>query len=392
MKKENNNQKTEFSVSKINRIISKINKTGLILIIACYVLLLSFALSLVGKDISYISEPNYEHQFYNKEISPQITLVGVREYTDGVLTTNKYSVSVNIAGRYIDSKDPNYKITSFRMFATTKAKLTDQNPNNTYYFTEHTSYSTPITHSFTVNSTDSGVNPSTFYVRLQYEKDGVSKVTTFKEDVFLQPTDNDKDGMDDWYNLNIETKPSAANILAFNDLTTPVGRFEAQCYKEKDDDGKETGIYLGGVRITIDSQISENYHIDMQSWVVTKSGEYLPFIGVYNYTGPSKTFTNSLKEIDSNVKPEYIVAKIIYRDESNETEYVNYFKQEINEINDSFSTSQEIGKDVDAGNVTKNYRTLYVCLIVLASVVLSGCIIGGSYIFIKQADKKKNKK
>ena len=96
MKKENNNQKTEFSINKINRIISKINKSGLILIVVVYIVILSLALGMVGKDISYVNEPNYEHVFYNKEISPQITIVGVRDFDDdhGHAHT-KYSLSVN---------------------------------------------------------------------------------------------------------------------------------------------------------------------------------------------------------------------------------------------------------------------------------------------------------
>ena len=193
MKKENKIQKTEFSITKINRIISKINKTGLILIVAVYVAILSFALSTVGKDISYINEPNYEHQFYNKEISPQITIVGVRDFDDDHGHAHaKYSVSVNVAGRQIDSKDPNYKISSFRMFANTKTELIDKNLSGTHYFTEHTTYSTPITHSFTMDNGDHDAgHPSTFYVRLQYDKDGTEKITTFKEDVFLQPTSDD---------------------------------------------------------------------------------------------------------------------------------------------------------------------------------------------------------
>ena len=387
MKKDNKNQKTEFSISKINRIISKINKTGLILIIAVYVAILSFALSTVGKEISYITEPNYEHQFYNKEISPQITVVGVRDFDDDHGHAHaSYSVSVNIAGRHVDSKDPNYKIESFRMFANTKEELIDNELSGTHYFTEHTTYSTPITHSFTMDGTHDAGHPSTFYVRLQYEDNDVTKVETFKENVFLVPTADDKDGMDDWYNLNSDTAPSAVNILGSKDLNSPVGIFEAQSFMDTDEDGKETGIYKAGVRISLNETVSKKFHVDMQSWIVTKEGEYLPFIGVYNYTGPSKKFTKSLIDINEELQPEFIVAKVVFRDENNKTEYVSYFKQEIKKINSSFVTNQQPGLDVDAGTITKNDRGLYIALTIISSVVLVGAVVAGSYLFLKKKE------
>lgn len=393
MKKEIKNQKTEFSITKINRIISKINKTGLILIVAVYVAILSFALSTVGKDISYINEPNYEHQFYNKEISPQITVVGVREFDDdhGHEHT-KYNVSVNIAGRQIDSKDPNYKINSFRMFANTKKEISDKELSGTHYFTEHTTYSTPITHSFTMDAEHGDGNPSTFYVRLQYDKDGTEKIATFKEDVFLQPTSDDEDGMSDWYLINTEKSPSAANIFGVNDQTKPVGVIELQAYKDTDEEGKYTGKYLAGVRISVDESINEKFHIDMQSWIVTEDGEFLPFIGVYNYTGVSKRFTNSGKEIDTKLKPKYLAAKVVYRDETNKTEYTSYIKQEITELRETFSSNQEVGINGDAGNVTTDLRSLYIGIIIASVISLTAIIFACSYTYLKKQEKKNLKK
>ena len=74
----------------------------------------------------------------------------------------------------------------------------------------------------------------------------------------------------------------------------------------------------------------------MQSWIVTEDGEYLPFIGVYNYTGVSKRFSNSGREIDERLKPEYIAVKVVYRDETNKQEYVSYLKQDITKIKGTF--------------------------------------------------------
>lgn len=383
MKKEKQTQKNEFSINKINRIISKINKTGLILIVICYIAILSLALSMVGKEISYVSEPNYEHQFYNNTITPQLTIVSQRVIEDGELDL-RYSVSVNIAGRHIDEKDPKYKITGFRMFASTKAKLDDKVPNNTYYFTEHSTYSTPITHTFSINNNEKGQHPSTFYVRLQYDNNGVTDVETFKEVIFLQPTSVDIDGMNDWYVANEGTTNSAANINA-STTDGPVGLIEFQSYNEEKD-GKQTGIIKAGLRIQVKNNDEKKFHIDAQTWILTEKGEYLPFIGVYNYTGPSMRYTNSLRDIDKDLKPAYIVAKVVYMDARNKTEEVSYFKQKIESINDTFLTDTQIGND--AGANTTNNRNTYIVIASVAAVALVAVVVSVSYVVLKKKEDK----
>ena len=381
MKKEKQIRKNEFSIAKINRIISKINKTGLILIVVCYIGILTLALGMVGQDISYVTEPNYEHQFYNNTITPQISIVSQRLIEDGELDL-RYSVSVNIAGRLVDEKDPKYKISGFRMFASTKAKLEDKLPNSTYYFTEHTTYSTPITHTFSVNNNEKGQHPSTFYVRLQFEKDGATLVETFKEDIFLNPTAEDIQGMQDWYVVNEGTTASAANI---NSSKGVVGVIEFQSYPEETD-GKATGILKTGLRIQVKDKDVKKFHIDAQSWVVTTSGEYLPFIGVYNYTGPSLKYTNSLRDIDEDIKPDYIVAKVVYRDENNKTEEVSYFKQKIDSINDTFLTDTQVGND--AGDTQTGNRTTFIVVASVAAVALVGVVVAVSYVVLKKKEEK----
>lgn len=384
---KNNKERKEFSITNINKIISKINKTGLILIVACYVLILVLALNFVGKDISYTYEPDYAHQYYNEEISPQITLVGVYDVDDDRSYTTKYSISVSISGRKIDSKDPNYKISSFKMFASTKKELSSSKVDSTYYFTEHTTYSTPITHTFTLNSSSEKQHPSQFYVRLQYEKGDVTKVETFKEEVYLQPTSDDIDGMDAWYEENKSVAGlSSAKIYGINSQSddSSVGKLEAQCYMDSED-GKQTGIYKAGLRVSLNDNAKDKFHVDMQSWIVTKKGEYLPFVGVYSYTGSSKQFTKSLVDLDGGLKPEYIVAKVVYRDSDNKSEYTSYFKQNIEEINTAFGSTQEPG---DAGEYIKNNKALYIGIAIVAGIVLVGVVVSGSYIFVKKGKKE----
>ena len=159
-------------------------------------------------------------------------------------------------------------------------------------------------------------------------------------------------------------------------------------YKEKDEDNKETGKYLAGVRITVDEKNNEKFHIDMQSWVVTADEEYIPFIGVYNYTGPSKRFTNSGKEIDERVNPQYIVVKVVYRDETNKTEYASYIKQDISLVKGTFSTNQEVGVNGDAGNQVDSNRELFLAITIATVLSLALAVACISYSYTKKNLKK----
>ena len=144
--------------------------------------------------------------------------------------------------------------------------------------------------------------------------------------------------------------------------------------------------------VTVDDKITDNFHIDMQSWVVTKDGEYIPFIGVYNYTGPSKRFTSSGKEINEKDKPAYIAVKVVYTDETNKTEYVSYIKQDITKIKGTFSTNQEIGMDKDGGAAIEDNRNLYIGLIIASVLGLSIAVVGFSYLWVSNKEKKNLKK
>ena len=387
MKKEKNNQKTEFSIAKINNIIGKMNKTSLVLIVICYVGVLLFALNMIKSDFVYLNEPNYEHQVYNEEISPQISIVGLRTFDENDEQTLKYSISVNVSARYdAGGTDPKYKITNFRMFASTKAKLTDDNPNSTYYFTEHTTFSTPITHTFTVDNEYKGQHPSTFYVRLQYETNNGTNIETFKENVFVLPTEQEKSLMSEWFNNNYEEgkKISAININA-SKSENPVGILEFQVRKSTDEDKK--GIYDTGLRIRITDTNVEKFHIDMQSWIVTKNGDYLPFIGVYNYTGPSLRYTNTYREVDERLNPEYIVAKIVYRDKNtNKIEEVSYFKQKFTNINETFSTNVETGDD--SGDVISSNKGIFTAVAIVSSVAILSVTVAVSYVVLKKKEDK----
>ena len=130
----------------------------------------------------------------------------------------------------------------------------------------------------------------------------------------------------------------------------------------------------------------------MQTWIITGAeGEekYLPFIGVYNYTGPSKKYTNSYTAIDYKLKPKFLCGKLTFRDSKDGAVTESYFKQAIDKVNETFPSNPDTG--VDAGNVNNNNRVLYIVLAASISVVLAVLVVVGSYFIAKKSHKKEEK-
>lgn len=386
-------QKKDFSISSINGVIGKLNKMSLLVIVVVYIFILALILSLVGSNISYINEPSYDHVFYNEEITPQITIVGRRTVSSNDNITLRYNVNAYITSRYEDGTAPKLDIENFRMFAITSKELTNTKDLSNYYFTEQSGYTTPVTHTYTIDNSSVNQHPSSIYVRLAYKKDGVKNIATFKETIMMQPTESDKNIMQQWYESNKESTyidengieqvnkaKSAVNIYASNDKTNAMGTFEVAVAPVT---GSETNNKKVSVRIKIQNQASKKFHIDMQTWAVTENGEYLPLIGGYNYTSQVSMFSSDT-EVPAKVKVKYIAMKLVYRDSNNRTENATYLYQDYSKIKETLSTNPDTPNEefVPKNPVTE---TIIVLSIVLGTVAIVVIVI----VVISVVEKKK---
>lgn len=372
MKKEKQTNKTELSLGRLNSIIGSLNKTSLTLLVGIYVCLLTLVLSLVGRNISYNYEPPWEHIFYDEEINPQIGIAAV--YGESKENpVKRYSVSVKITPR--EEKEI---ISSFRMFANIKAKPDSDKIEKTQYFTEHksTTPSRSVAHNYYINNETEGRHPADFYIRIAHKKEAndSDKISTFKEKIFLLPTKKDKEEMNLWLNANKDkgateikdcfgNKKGEMNLSAHNDPVL-----------------ENTSV---NIRIKVTDKEVKKYHIDMQTWVVTKSGDYLPFVGVYSMTGSEKRYSNNSIHIE-NIKPEYIAGKLTYRDAEDAGEETCYFKQ-------SLEVLKRIEGAEDPGEMPsreENRKPLYICLIVAGCILISGCLVLCVYFYETRKAKK----
>ena len=390
---EKDEKKTDHSLNRLNNILKKLNKTSLIGIVVIYILLLAFLLYVIKPRDNYVTFPeNYMHEFWNEELSPQITIVANRTVNDNKVSL-RYSITSNTIGRG-ESADPHYKL------------LSDDKPDAMYYFTELTSYTTPITNSFTLDNSSKNQHPLTMYARLEYTVDKVKHIASFEEPIMLQPTDSEKTEMQKVYDDKYSKYPELAAAISKSGPREGTIQFSLS---EKESDKH---IYYSGVSIKINDKKTNNYHIDMQSWIITKSGEYLPFIGVYNFSSQRDDYRQSNREIDKRLEPEYICCVLKYttaaKDDSpkelDKQDVKIYYQQKIENLHEYFDASpktepEELDdnpseKDPNEGNteylaMTDKMKTI---IGISAGVGVAIIVVLASVVFVKVYNKKEEKK
>ena len=362
--------------SKLNSKLEKLSKTTLILILVVYALILGGIYALVTVTRSYLVTPEYEHVYFDEQVNPQITIIGRRTYDDEDKMTLKYSVNVSIYGRISASStvDPGYSLTDFKMSAATVSSLTSKSPSNMYYFTEYKTYTTPTTHYFTIDNSSVNQHPITLYTMIQYKKGGNTAISTYREDVFLYPEASDIAKIDEYYNLASSENATSRNIVNKNSEQIANVQFIAS---------DQTSSYSSGVKITMQN-LGYNYkhHIDMQSWILTEDGKYLPFIGVYSYSQQKSNYTQSGISIDKRLNPKYIVSKVRYY--FSDGEYSDfYFKQSFDKLPSSFQSAPSAADDEENPQPNNN-KALVIALLVGLIVVVLGLSTTFAIIIIRK--------
>lgn len=280
--------KNSKKFNKVNQFILNLNRSSFMFIIIAYMLLLTLLVVIITPSKNFIVVPSYQHVIYHDEITPQITLVGIRTFDDNDKMTLRYSVQAKMQGRLDENKvDPKLEISRFQMSSYLANK-------KMYYFTEQTNRTTPISHTYTMSTTEYEENiPDQFFIKLNYKnKNGESKIATFLEDVYLEMP------QDVTYTSN--------NIVPSSNPNSTLPEVEIDFYATKNAEA-----YLTSVSIMV-NDISKKYHVDMQSWIVTEDGEALPFIGVYGYSDEKYSYTLSNREVNLKLKPKELYSYLKY--------------------------------------------------------------------------------
>lgn len=345
----------------INQFINRLNKSGFVLLIGIYIALLVFLLFVLTPKRDYVVVPNYSHDLFNEEINAQITVVGLRTFDEEENMTTKYSILARLQGRRPeDNLDPNLQLERFQLSSYLEN-------GKMYYFTEQSGNKTPITHSYTMYKEAEETIPSSFFVSVQYQDlEGASKVATFYEQMMLSLTNKEI-----YTNTNKLT-----HIESIEGVDTEVTDAKIAFIATSD-----TKNYTVSVRITI-PKMSEDYHVDMQSWYVDDQGEAYPFIGVYGYADQRSTFNHANRPIPKQINPVSIYSKLnFYRDEAL-VGTINY-TQLINNLPNNFGTEPTPDLQPDNPAPTPLFTTTEW---IIAGTVFAGLAAAsvGYYIFDKK--------
>ncbi|MFA5543005.1 MAG: hypothetical protein WC008_02930 [Bacilli bacterium] len=352
-----NNTKSQW---KINEFIIKLSKSAYMFLIIGYLLILTLLIVLITPKYSYIVIPQYEHVVYNEDIFPQITLVGLRSFDENDKMTTRYSVQAKLSGRLNeDNNDSKLDILRFQM----SAFLTT---NKMYYFTEHTNRQTPISHTYTMSSTDTEKNiPDEFFIKLRYkDSSGQEKAASFLEDVMLErPAGN-----------------YTSNTKIFSTTSPDNADLELRYRVTQNDTAYQTSVSI------IVRDQTEKFHVDMQSWIYTEAGEYLPFIGVYGYSDQKYNYTLSNREVNLKLEPQEIHT------------YLSYYVEGDNGVVDKktllhkASFESLLGNDPitpDEPSIPDANSSNWIPWTV-GAFVLVGSGLGASYIFLKKRKENTN--
>lgn len=368
-------------ISNINKKISSLSKTAILLIVIAYTTVLSILVIVAEPNPTYISIPSYEHVYFDEAINPQISIIANRTFNDEGKETLKYNISVSIYGRpnATSSSDPNYSIKNFKMSASLSDSINSSLVKKMYYFTEHNSYTTPIVHSYSIDNTSESQHPTAFYCLVQYKKNTVNGTATFKEDVMLSATSDDIAGFNNYYNLNENKEATSFNIFNRDGSKNANVQFTVKQSSTKEN------VYNCGVKISMETlSYSSKHHIDMQTWVETENGEFLPFIGVYGYTNQRSNYVQSGRELYKELKPKYICIKTVqYFGERNLDFKVDYFKQDLTKLSESFTSNPNVGDEID-DNVINNNPVVYVAIGCGVAIIATFVIVVVVYFFKKK--------
>ncbi len=375
-----NGIKTFFS--NINHKIASLSKIAIMLIIVAYSTVLFALVYVTEPRPDYVPIPTYQHVYFDKTINPQISIIANRTFDEDGKMTLKYSISVNIHGRTSESSnsDPGYKIQNFKMSASLVDTLGSNVIDKMYYFTEQTRYTTPITHSYTIDNSSEAQHPVSFYTLVQYKRNTVTGISTFKEDLMLVASASDIASFNNYYENNTNKEASSYNIYNKNSEKVANIQFTVKQSTTKDN------VYNCGVKIAMESlNYKSNHHIDMQTWIETTSGEFLPFIGCYGYSNQRSNYVQSGRELYKELKPKYICIKTVHY--YGEEDYkVDYFKQDITKLSESFTSNPSAGDDIQTN--VDNQPLLYVAIGCGVAIISTFVIV----ILVYFIEKKRNNK
>ena len=336
-------------MKNIVKLIGKFNVATLALIVFVYIVCLVLILTAVNPKHSYYIEPDYDHNTRYSELSNSYQIV-YKRVNNNQKIEESYAIRTVINSRTSEDDKSDQQLSIIKY--TSELKQTN---GNEHYLSEISNASTTWARTSSVGE---GHEPTAYFGKVFYiNQSNEHKTMTFKEEMFEKPN-----------NLKDYTN---GNLIKFDDV-------EFRYYVVV---GTDDNDYLVTMRMSTTTQ--KFFHIDMQSWILTNSGELLPFIGMYGYNNSTWSVAN--ERVINNLDAKGIVCKLICY--FNNQEFELHYKADFSEMTDLFANVV----DVEATNCNAIQTKLINKFIAFGAVGLTVACVA-TVIIIGAVKAKKNKK
>jgi hypothetical protein len=282
------------------RFPEKLNLTTYFLIIALYTLILAVTIALALPKINYRVVLDYPAGEYNEDINPFLFVRTTPAKASD--DEEKIELSYSFYG-YIKPVSAN-KPTKYRLAV---SGLDVNETMQFFYESKDNLKAIPLNHHY-LNTGVKSEGFKKYFIKIIYNQvlndEEVFKTLKVSEEVL---------------NLNKKEMKSKKFSEAENEYLEISFRIRAG-------DDKHDGY------VTLDPKNKESdYHINMQSWLVTEDGVIYPFIGIYNYNSKEKFNPNYASTIHKYLNVEYIYAKAEYIDADGKITTI-YYKEKLADL------------------------------------------------------------
>lgn len=287
-------------ITKLNKTLLKINRPTLVGIILVYAVILILIFIVLFPKQSFFVVPNYPHHTNYNDINLELRINPTRSVEDDGKIKTTYGITAALDALEKDNVTPKYKFENFQMSTLLESE-------KMYYFTEKNTGETPIAHHYSLDSTTAIQTPQDFFVRIKYlDQDEEEQTLTFKENML---------------DMGSKNRYSKYNIITDEEKHSGIDR-KTQVRIDFYGSRVENDFVLRSQIEVVD--ISKPFHLDMQSWIISDSGEVYLATGVYGFSRRNYYVPPTPHLIDVKLRPEYIYSKVVYYEEGKEPQSILY--------------------------------------------------------------------
>ncbi len=287
---------------------NKINLITLLLAVILYGAILLSVAKVITPELDYVIELNYPEGTYHNEINPYVFVRGTAMNTSQeegkTILRPQYRVIAYInAISQVAPKNVFYAYSAMDSTGMMNYFFESTRPGKTL----------PVFHQVVASSEYAGGDVyEKYFVKVKYDVVEGTQTITKQLEISEQALQLSKKELND---AKFTASNTIEGILSVDFTFT--------------DDGASAVQY--DTNIDIDFEVTTPFHVNLQSWIVSESGEIFPYLGIYNYCTPKDLDPWYETSVYKYSKPKTIYVKLEYTDADNQMTPL-FYKVDINTL------------------------------------------------------------